>query len=385
MATAEKMDSFVNEAESCREFSSKLYKVVSEGFGENVIISPLSVHVVLSYLSHGASGETALEMINGLSIKDTKLLHIGYKSLLSTLDSVTEADLRLANAAFVHENVQLLATFSTLGKEFYNFSVQNIDFQNNIDSAITINNWVADKTDNMITDIINSSDITDDTRAILINALYFKGLWKYPFDIQHTENKIFHLTKDTYKQVPTMKNKHRYTYGELAELESKFIEIPYKDENLSMLIILPDETYALSSLEKNFNWNAITQAATRTQEIVLQLPKFKIECTLNLKETLSKIGFQSMFEDVANFSDMTVTPVKISKIIQKVFIEIDEKGSEAAAATVVQMRLKRSLDLSEEFIVDRPFMFIIRHKPSDIPLFIGSVRDIGVFVEKDEL
>lgn len=120
-----------------------------------------------------------------------------------------------------------------------------------------------------------------------------------------------------------------------------------------------------------------------------------------------------MFEDVANFSDMTVTPVKISKIIQKVFIEIDEKGSEAAAATgeyfyhtkyhdiqhndskpyknifylfiVVQMRLKRSLDLSEEFIVDRPFMFIIRHKPSDIPLFIGSVRDIGVFVEKDEL
>ncbi|KAF7994109.1 hypothetical protein HCN44_011378 [Aphidius gifuensis] len=378
---------FTMEAESCRVFSSNLFKGTTEVYenSKNIILSPLSVHVTLSYLCHGARENTANEMMMGLSINTNDWsqyeMHIGYRNLLASINETSKADLIIANSVFCHESVKLKSLFSSLGTDYYNFEIKNINFDNNIESVGYINDWIIKKTNNKINDVIKS-----DTKLILVNAIYFKGTWQHPFDPDKTSDRDFYITKLSSIKVPMMTNKQRYAYGKLPQYKSKFIELPYTIEDLSMMIILPDDIDGLSLIEKNFDWNLVVDAEIGRGDVILHLPKFKIQCTTNLKEILQNIGFKNMFENAADFSGISETPLKVSKVIQKAFIEVNEEGSEAAAATVVKMRLKRSLEEPEEFNVNRPFMIAIRHKPSNIPLFIGRVCDIGKeVIVKDEL
>ncbi|EFN79721.1 Serpin B8 [Harpegnathos saltator] len=152
-----------------------------------------------------------------------------------------------------------------------------------------------------------------------------------------------------------------------------------------MIILLPDKDVELQTLENNFDWKILAEAPSSVNEIKLYLPKFKFEITLKLEEVLRKIGLNTMFENNADFERLSNIPLKVGTVLQKVFIELNEEGSEAAAATVVESRLKRMAVLLEEFVVNRPFMFAIQHKPSKMPLFLGSVRKIEFTPEKDEL
>ncbi|XP_034940184.1 ovalbumin-related protein X-like [Chelonus insularis] len=377
MASAEENNSFFK-SDSCSIFTSKVYKTIIEEVNGNIISSPISIHLLLSFLSHGAKGKTADELIDNLYIEDFDQLSTEYKNFISTLNNIEKVELHIANSAYLHDNVQLLPKISALGIDFYNFAVSKINLQDNVKVADQINKWIMEKTKNKINDIINSDDITADTRMILVNAIYFKGLWKFPFSRKDTTNEPFYLTKENYKLVPIMKKKIRYAHGELPQMNSRFIEIPYTNENLSMVIILPNEIEGLNSLEQNFDWNSIVNAEPSHQEIIIHLPRFTIESTLNLKSILNKIGIKTMFENTANFSGMTETPVKVSKVIQKAFLEINEEGCEAAAATVMKIRLRRMIEDPEVFLVDHPFLVAIRHKDSNIPLFIGRVQDIDV-------
>ncbi|XP_015111866.1 leukocyte elastase inhibitor [Diachasma alloeum] len=386
MISSANTETFLREAEACRVFSSTFYRIVGEQLKDsNIVSSPLSVHILLSYLTHGAKGRTAEELITGLSITDIERWHIGYKSLISSLNGPAKADLLIANSVFLQNNVDLLPNFSSIGTDFYDFTVAKLDFTNGVDSAGQINSWAMKQTNDKIKNIISADDITDDTQMILANAIYFKGSWQFPFDVEKTTPKNFYLTKDVVKRVATMSQKKRFRHGDLPELKARYIEIPYTDNNLSMVIVLPTEIDGLSYLEKNFNWNLVLTADHTQKETILNLPKFIVESTINLKEILQKIGFLAMFEDIADLSGIATVPLKVSKVLQKAFIEVNEFGTEAAAVTVAQIRLRRMVHEPDEFNVDRPFMMAIRHKPSDIPLFIGSVRDIGEAIPKDEL
>ncbi|XP_011299980.1 ovalbumin-related protein X isoform X2 [Fopius arisanus] len=379
-------ESFVREAEACRVFSSSFYKILGKELKDsNIVSSPLSVHVLLSYLTHGARGRTAEEMVNCLSISGIEQWQFGYKNLISSLNGPAKADLLLANSVFLREDVDLLPNFSSIGTDFYDFTVSKLNFGKSVESAEEINSWAMKKTNNKINNIITSDDITDDTQMILANAIYFKGTWLFTFDAEKTTPKNFYVTKDVVKSVAMMSQKKRYRHGDLPELNARYIEIPYTDDNLSMVVVLPKEIDGLCHLEKNFNWNLILTADHTQKETILNLPKFTVESTIDLKEILEKLGMSEMFSNAANLSGIANSPLKVSKVLQKAFIEVNEFGTEAAAVTLGQIRLRRMVYEPDEFNVDRPFMVAIRHKPSDIPLFLGSVRDIGEPIPKDEL
>nr|AXY94718.1 serpin [Habrobracon hebetor] len=379
MATPEAtVVNFAKEAEACRTFSTNFYKAVSSALkGQNIISSPLSVHVLLSYLTHGAKGRTVEEMVTGLSVSDAERLHIGYKSLIAALNGTTKDTLVLSNSAYLNHDLKIAEMFSAIGADYYDFVLSKLDFSKAEHAAGEINSWVEKKTNGKIKDLMSPNDLNGNIKMVLVNAIYFKGSWKYPFSVDATCQKDFHVSRDVVKKVPMMTLKEHFRHGDLPGVKARFLEMPYSDENLSMVVILPDEIDGLSEVEKNFNWDEFLKAEHSSRETRLELPKFKIECKIDLNQILRSMGFVDMFENTANFSGIADMPLQVSKVVQKAFIEVNEEGTEAAAATQVRMMMRCMPLPPDEFNVDRPFMIVIRHKPSDIPLFAGSVRDIG--------
>ncbi|XP_035722562.1 leukocyte elastase inhibitor-like isoform X1 [Vespa mandarinia] len=373
-------------ANSCCFFSSNFYKVLSDEFDGNIITSPLSLHTILSLLHHGSKGVTSNELQTVLYPSSIDVSHNEIKSLISILNDIKEVELQVANAIYMQDNFQILSEFTTVSKDVFNCGLSIINFKNKLQAINEINTWVKKATRDKISTILSNDDIDEDTKAILINAVYFKARWLHKFDDKLIKNIFFHTSKTEKKLVPMMYKRSKYIYGEISNLNARFIEIPYINQDIAMIILLPNEINGLEFLEKNFKWEDFSEASRNEIDIELSLPRFKYEITIDLENILRKMGLHSIFEDTADFGNLTNEPVKISKILQKAFIEVNEEGSEAAAATVAQIRLKRALiDFPEEFLVNRPFLFIIYHKPSKIPIFFGSVKDINIPVEKDEL
>ncbi|KOC65837.1 putative serpin-like protein [Habropoda laboriosa] len=288
---------------------------------------------------------------------------------------------------YIQDGFEVLTEFLTIGKEVYQSEISKVDFKQNIDAAIKINTWIKEKTNNKIFDLVSSGDFNEDTKLVIINAIYFNGNWLHTFNAKMTQDKIFHVSRNEKKLVPTMFNKSKYNYGNIPELHAKFIEIPYTNADIVMIIILPNEVDGLSYLEKNFSWEMLANTSRSNDDVELHLPKFKIEFTVNLENILHKLGLSTMFKPDANFNRISNVPLRVSKVLHKAIIEVNEEGTEAAAATAVQLRFRRMIvvDIPQIFLVDRPFMFIIKYKPYNIPLFIGNVKDIGVVPHKDEL
>ncbi|XP_050580454.1 ovalbumin-related protein X-like isoform X1 [Bombus affinis] len=372
---------------SCNDFTRDFYKELSSTSVGNIINSPLSIHMILSHLSHGAESTTLNELTKSLCHYNKDLIQEGYKSLIIQLNDLGNIKLYIANSMYIQDGFELLEEFLTIGKEFYQSEISKIDFRNNVDAAEKINSWVKKKTNSKISDLVSSDDFAEDTKLVLINAIYFNGSWLKTFDTKNTKDKIFHVTRTQTRLIPTMFNKSQYSNGNIPTLQAKFIEVPYMNTDIVMIIILPNEIDGLSNLQTNFSWEILANAPRSYSEIELYLPKFKIEFSVDLKNILNKLGLSTMFKPSANFSRISSTPLIVDKILHKAIIEVNEAGTEAAAATVVQMRLRRMAHFKEpeQFIVDRPFMFIIEYKPKNIPLFIGNIRDIQIAPQKDEL
>ncbi|XP_071569365.1 antichymotrypsin-2 isoform X1 [Temnothorax nylanderi] len=370
---------------ACNKFTIPLYKSLSTNIDSNIVISPLSLHIILSLLSNGAGGFTLTELKSVLHHDDTASLNDEFKSLALLLNNIENIELRIANKIYVQDGFDLMAEFLAICTNMFQSSISRLNFKDNGLAAKTINSWVQKATNNKIFDIISSDDIDQDTRIMLINAIYFKSKWLHPFDQVYTVKRKFHVSKTETNLVPTMFKSSKYAYGDIPTWHTSFIEIPYLNQDIVMIILLPDREIELQVLEHNFNWQVLADAPRSTDEVALYLPKFKFEITIDLKDALRKIGLNTMFEDNADFTRLSNIPLKVSHALQKIFIEINEEGSEAAAATVVGMRLKRMAILPMEFVVDRPFLFAIEHKPSRVPLFLGSVRNIEFVHEKDEL
>ncbi|CAL7940869.1 unnamed protein product [Xylocopa violacea] len=361
-------------SDGTNQFSSSFYRTVAEETPENLITSPLSAAVVLAMAAYGARGETENQF--------KKVLHLpsangesGYQALIDNLNSVQENILLLANRMFTAENLIVKPTYKDLLETYFRSTAQAVDFTKPQYAADTINGWVEQNTNELIKNLIKSDDLQNMTTMILVNAVYFKGLWKDKFSVSSTKDMPFYIDSNTIENVPTMHREGAYYYGELPELNAKFIELPYKGDELSMFIILPNAIDGLTDVEKKLQnanlGNALKQSFKH--EVKLYLPKFKIESKIELNSVLLKMGLIDAFTARANFSGIVNENIAISKVVQKAFIEVNEEGSKAVAASGL-ISIDRVGLTRVEMLVNHPFIYSI-HKTGDInlELFRGHV------------
>ncbi|XP_015428728.1 PREDICTED: ovalbumin-related protein X-like [Dufourea novaeangliae] len=383
--TMESTNIYKNLSSSCTDFTKAFNKELCFSNEGNIVSSPLSIHMILSLLSHGAETETLNELTSGLCHHEKSSIKEGYTNLTALLNELSNVKLYIANAIYVQDGFELLTEFSTIGTNAYKSVVSKLDFKHKTEAATRINTWVEETTNHTISDLVSADDFDEHMKLVLINAIYYNGMWLHKFDKKQTQKKAFHVTRNEKRMVATMFNKSKYDYGEIPTLDAKFIEIPYMNKDIVMTVLLPNEVDGLKTLQNNFSLDILENASRTNAEIELYLPKFKIEFMVDLKKILRKLGLNTMFQDNADFGRISNVPLKVSKVLHKAMIEVNEEGTEAAAATVVHMRLRRMIYMPEQFLVDRPFMFIIQHKPSNVPLFVGCVKDIKSVSEKDEL
>ncbi|XP_034181366.2 antitrypsin isoform X2 [Osmia lignaria lignaria] len=365
-------------SEGINQFSSSLFQCVLEENHGNIIMSPLSAAVVLAMAAFGARGETEKQLKKALHIPSPDTLGTsGYQSLIDDLNNVKVAKLLLANKVFAAEKFSVKPAYIELTEKYFHSVTQLVNFAKSEEAANTINTWVQQNTNDRIKEIVNPGDLNSMTAMVLVNAVYFKGQWQDKFDPQNTEERPFHVNENTVKNVSTMFRSGSYLYGELSNLNAKFVLLPYKDNELSMIIILPNEINGLAEVEKKLQNTNIMDILYQghQREVELYLPKFKIESKIELNAPLNKLGLTDMFSSKANFSGIADDDLVVSKVVQKAFIEVNEEGSEAAAATAVMFVLT-SLSFKPPPLImriDRPWLYLLCRTPKTNP---GEIQDV---------
>ncbi|XP_057318332.1 uncharacterized protein LOC130663229 [Microplitis mediator] len=365
-------------------FASNFYKTSSDGESDNLICSPLSANIVLSMASYGAGGNTQQQMRSTLHIPENdEVGKRGFQSLIDNLNSLKKVELKLAQKIFMQNGIEIKHDFKDITENYFRSTAQTLDFGKAEEASQTINNWCSEKTNNRIKEVIKADDVKE-ASIVLVNAVYFKGNWNSPFKGYNTSPRPFHVDESTTKDVDMMYQERSFNYGALPDLDAIFVELPYESENendaTSMFIILPNTITGLKKLEESLykiNFKELHDNEHRTL-MHLEMPKFKIESTLQLQPILEKLGMTDMFQDTADFKGITDDPpLKISKVVQKAFIEVNEKGSEAAAVTAmvaVPMSLPMYPVKPIRVNVDRPFAYVLHHIATNTILFQGHIK-----------
>lgn len=354
-------------------FAWKLYSALREedGAGKNNFISPLSVSIALSMVLNGAQGGTLKEMAEALAVQGIGLddLNNANAALLQALESLDpKVKLEIANSLWAKEGLPFKPEFLEKNRGFFRARAESLDF-NDPKAPGTINAWVSDKTHGMITQIIDRLSAAD--IMVLINAIYFKGIWTKEFDKKRTAPIAFHLLSGKDKQVPMMRQDGEFPYRE--ELAYQAVSLPYGGGRIAMDIILPSAGTSLAQLE---SWlpHALGGASQRTGSVAL--PRFKMEYEAKLKGILSRLGMAKAFTSEAEFAGL-ISGMKawIGEVIHKAVVDVNEEGTEAAAVTAVVMRTTTAMPSTRPFrmVMDRPFFFAIRDKATGAVLFMGSV------------
>lgn len=354
-------------------FAFELYAKLKDKKG-NLFFSPFSISTALAMTYAGARGNTEKQMAEVLHFElNQKFLHPAFKELINQLNKSQSYQLNIANALWGQKNCGFLKDFLTLVKTNYGAGLIEVDFIKNTESARkTINAWVEKQTENKIKNLIKQGVLTDLTRLVLTNAIYFKGNWASQFDKKKTKEAPFYVKTDKTVQVQMMYQEGDFKF--LRTSKFKLIELPYIDNELSMVIILPNEIDGLSEVENSLTLNNLNRwlMKLREQEVHVYLPKFKTTSEFRLKKVLSSMGMPDAFSgNLADFSGMTGKKgLFISAVIHKAFVEVNEEGTEAAAATAVAMECESRLSI---FRADRPFIFLIRDIWSGSILFLGRI------------
>ncbi|XP_032456305.1 antichymotrypsin-2 isoform X1 [Nasonia vitripennis] len=364
-------------AKSAQSFTNDFHKNVAGKTDGNFVSSALSAHVVLAMAAYGADGKTKEEMQRTLHLPEKdEVAHEGFQHFLHAINNVPDVILKIANKIYGASDLKIKDRFLEITGKHFHSECSKLDFSKAKESADEVNNWCVEKTNGKIKDLLTEGDVTSDTRMILLNAVYFKGKWLHKFHEEATEPKPFHVNKTTTVDVPTMHITKKFFYKDLKELNAEVVALPYENEDLALVIIVPKEIDGLKQVEDNLEKIQIDEHDLKRykREINLALPKFKIETTIDLNQHLDELGMSTMFTDKADFSGIASESLKVSKVLQKAFIEVNEEGSEAAAVTDVRMVLKcASFDLTPPIVlnVDKPFVYKIVYQGK--PLFSGHV------------
>ncbi|KAJ8985514.1 hypothetical protein NQ317_015059 [Molorchus minor] len=299
--------------------------------------SPISVHAILSLAAQGSASQTEEAFTKVLNVADVKVAADGYKDVMMRLNSIKDVTLLMANKVFLMEKYELQDEFKSLTTQQFLAEAQSLDFAKGEAAAKTINTWVEQKTNNKIKDLIDGGDLTQDTRLVLVNAIYFKGKWAEPFDRQLTATEDFYLNDNDSVKVQMMHINEEFFFKNDENLDAKVLELPYINNSISLIVILPNKRNGINKLEEKLAGTDLTKITENMykRDVEVSLPKFKIEQTIDLEQSLTELGLGDMFTDNANFSKMIggSENLYVSKVVQKAFIEVNEEGAEAAAAT----------------------------------------------------
>jgi len=379
---SKKVDERLNAANS--KFAFKLYEQALKQPGRtNVLISPTSVMLALAMTYNGAAGETRRAMANtlgleGMSLEEVNRAAADLTSALSSTDP--KVQLKIANSLWAKKGFSPKPDFVQRARDYYAAEVASLDFASPA-APETINSWVSKNTEGRIEKVVDQID--PEVVLFLINAIYFKGQWQFPFQKEKTKDDVFRLADGRQKKLPMMFQSGKYFYQKGKDFQAIFL--PYGTGRISMYIFLPDENTPLDQFERNVtqeNWET-WMGSFRLAPGELTLPRFKIEYAADLNNMLKTLGMAEAFDPArADFSGIAELPpsnrIYISKVRHKAFAEVNEEGTVAAAVTSVEAALASSAQPPQEkFImkVDRPFFFAIRDLATGNVLFIGSVVD----------
>jgi serine protease inhibitor len=373
---------------------------------DNLCVSPYSIESALAMTFAGADGETRTEMARVLHLQGAaSVAATSFASLQNSLEEMNAKTaelvkkskefggpsepitLNIANRLFAQKDYDFRQNFLALVKQNYGAAFEPLDFIADAAKATQhINKWVAGQTRDKIRDLIPVGALNKLTRLVLANALYLKAPWADAFSEKTTQPEAFHVRDGAPLDVAMMRKTARFGYAKREGFTA--VSLPYTGDDLQFVVLLPDDVNGLRALEAKLTADVLAECANlEAQEVNLHLPKFKLEPpTIALAETLQALGMQSAFDipqGSANFDK--IAPRKptdylyISNVFHKTFIAVDEKGTEAAAATaVVMMRataIARPKPPPIEVKVDRPFVYAIQHVPSGVCLFLGRVTD----------
>lgn len=346
----------------------------------NLFFSPFSLSTALSMTSAGARGKTLAEMEAALSLPDQKTLHPVVAHLLKELNGTDDKrgyQLAVANRLWGQVGHRWEKSFLDLMDRRYDAGVEQVDFVKARAAARkTINSWVEKQTRDRIKDLIPDGVLDDRTRLVLTNAIYFKGDWHSKFKKDSTKDADFHLADGKKVKVPLMYQAARFAYAETREMQ--ILEMPYAGKEVSMVILLPRKADGLAALEKSLTAAKLKQwlESPRERSVYAYVPRFKITSSFKLKGALAKMGMETAFSRGADFSGMDGTKdLYLSEVVHKAFVDVNEKGTEAAAATGVVVATKSAPVVIPEFRADRPFLFLIRDTRYDNVLFLGRLAD----------
>lgn len=358
-------------------FAFDLYSVIKSE-DENVLFSPYSIFTAMAVCYDGAEGSTKKQISNVFYYPlNKRLLEESSKEMIGTINSNDDAyDLETTNALWVLEDYPLNEQYVSNVENYYNGMVTPADFVNEPEASTdAINNWVKEKTNEKIKELIPEGEISPETRLVITNTVYFNGKWVNEFDPDMTRTRPFTLSNGDEKSVRTMYNVEKFNFGE--DQKVKILELPYKGDNLSMYMVLPKENN-IAELENNFTlryYSELRENMSSGDYVEVWIPKFAFKTEAELKSPLIEMGVVDAFnQDTANFSGITSSgSLAISKIYHQAFVDVHEKGTEAAAATGVIIEDEGML-YKWEFKADHPFLFFIEDKRTDCILFIGKVE-----------
>ncbi|HUU64205.1 MAG TPA: serpin family protein [Dehalococcoidia bacterium] len=366
-------------------FAFDLYQELSKEEG-NLFYSPYSISLALAMTYAGARGETEQQMADTLNFTlPQDRLHPALNSLDLKLASRGEGAegtdeegfrLNIANSIWGQEDFEFLDEFLDVLAENYGAGLRLLDFINAPEaSRITINDWVSDRTEGRIEDLIPQGAIDILTRLVLTNAIYFNAAWLNPFSEDMTGDGAFHLLDGSEVTVPMMTQTESFGYAEGEGYQA--VELLYDGRELSMVIVLPNNG-EFEDLESTLDADLVDAITNdlKYRKVTLTMPKFEYDSDFSLVDTLAAMGMPVAFSTAADFSGMTgYRDLFISDILHKAFVSVDEAGTEAAAATAVIMSLTAAPEQPVEVTLDRPFIFLIRDIETGAVLFVGRVAN----------
>jgi serpin B len=369
-------------------FAVELYQQLKNDPG-NLFFSPESISIALAMTYAGARGDTAAEMAKTLHFTlPPERLHLGMAGLLNDRNAAHDGyQIKEADALWGQKGYVFLDNFLKLTNDDYGARFNQVDFKTDAEGARnTINRWVAQQTENRIKDLIGQRSLDGRTRLVLTNAIYFKGDWQAQFKKEDTMEGDFHVSSTQTVQAPMMRRTGEFKYRGSGAFQ--LLELPYKNKELSMIVFLPWDANGLAGLEQRLTAASMKQWLEHfggDSEVIVIMPKFRMESRFALKERLAMMGMKQAFEPAeANFSGMALEEsmqktgkVSISDIIHSACIDVNEEGTEASASTGVLATYTPMGQIGAPqtpvFRADHPFLFLIRDNKSGAILFMGRV------------
>lgn len=374
-STPQGMQAIVN---ASNQFACDLFAQFAKSNENNLFFSPFSIFSALAMTYEGASEKTEEELLSVLHLSNNHSLVPNYAAVYNELNQDNgQYNLRMGNALWTQYDFPIFKDFSNRVEQFYGGKATNLDFKKQTEkSRQTINRFIDEQTNGKITDLLQKGDINALTKFVLTNAIYFKGNWLNEFDKADTQDNDFTLAVGKKVKTPMMHlnpgANQNFNYSGCDNLQ--ILELPYLGEKFSMTILLPNSN--LDSIESSLSHEKLIEYNRKLHEAKLSsiyLPKFEFETRYDMQKTLEDLGMPIAFTEDANFSKMNLDPrLLITKVIHQAYIKVDEKGSEAAAATAVIGGIRSEPPCFE---ANRPFLFLIQEKTTGLILFIGRMSD----------